>query len=494
MRAHRIFVLFFGFILTAGASSFDPSKTVVQVREIKILRSEFGTAACLDTSCRYLLSNAHVAMVASPWAIHGDQVVQKLVATGPNDEGAIMNPSASGSSLYNPSRDIAIYELVKPMKGFQGIPFSTEPLVPGDEVSIFAFPGRTVGVANFSRRLTAWRGSFIGEDQNECLVFRYALSETGGRIRPGSSGGIITRDGKIVGILRGMSPTELIAEAVPVSSLEVFLAKVNPYLHAQLFPQVTVVSPVSFDAFPPWDSPASTPGVLERRASEPVDVQMLRAKAQALYKSMKYLMARQTFSWSEGGSLKMVDEYNVKVRDGLQFFEKDHQEFTQIPSLPINGYLLPSPLWLNAPRYADTDLSLHIRHAGLVDVNNEPIDVYQWQAIGHESKICEWEVIRAFPLFRRETFYDVSCYGEIWLSVDGDISRISEAYALPKGRFANYEAVVVYGRVVLDGESHLVPMTLASQVQSRGSGAFHCNSIFSDYKLWASQSRLVPGP
>ena len=190
----------------------------------------------------------------------------------------------------------------------------------------------------------------------------------------------------------------------------------------------------------------------------------------------------------------MEAAYDVKVHDGSQFFEKDHQEFTEIPSPPINGYLLPSALWLNAPRYADTDLSLHIRHAGLIDVNNEPMDVYQWQALGRESKICQWEVKRALPLFLRDTFYDVGCYGEIWLSPDGDILRISEAYALPKGRFANYEAVVVYGRVELDGESHLVPMTLASHVQYRGSRPFYCNSIFSDYKLWASQSRLVPGP
>ena len=464
------------------------------MRELKILFLEYGTAACLDAQCRYLLSNAHVAVVASPQSIHGDPVVQKFLATGPADEGAVMNSDGVGARSYNPSRDIAIYELLKPMKGFEGIPFSLEPLVTGDEVDIIAFPGRIIGAANFSRKLTTWHGSFINEDQNGCLAFRYTLSETGGKIRPGSSGGIVVRNGKIVGILRGISRTGLIAEAVPVSSLEVFLAKVNPYLHAQLFPQATVVSPVSVNAFPSWDAPESTPGVLERRTAEPGDVQVVRAKAQALYDSMKYLMTRQTFAWSEGGTPQMQAAYDLKVRDGLELFSIGDHEYTHIPEPMINTFFVPSPLWLNAPRYASTDWSLHIRHAGRTTVNEKSIDVYQWQALGRESKICQWEEKASFPLFERDKIYDVSCYGEVWLSPDGDIMRISETYVMPQAHFAVYEAVVVYGRVVLDGESHLVPTTISARARLGKSRLLYCDSIFSDYKLWGSHVRLVAGP
>ena len=352
MKVFRVVALFSVFVLRVHASSFDPSKTVVPVRELKIVLLESATAACLDAQCRFLLSNAHVALVASPRSIHGDPVVQKFLATGPADEGAVMNSDGAGARAYNPSRDIAIYELVKPIKGFEGIPFSLEPLVTGDEVDIIAFPGRIIGAANFSRKLTTWHGSFINEDQNGCLAFRYTVSETGGKIRPGSSGGIVVRNGKIVGILRGMSRTEMIAEAVPVSSLEVFLAKVNPYLHAQLFPQATLVSPVSIDAFPPWDAPASTPGELERRVAEPVDVQAVRTKAQALYDSMKYLMTRQTFAWGEGGAPQMQAAYDLKVRDGSELFSIGNHEYTEIPEPNINAFVVPSPLWLNGPRYA----------------------------------------------------------------------------------------------------------------------------------------------
>jgi hypothetical protein len=405
-----------------------------------------------------------------------------------------MNSDASGTRSYNPSRDIAIYELLKPMKGFEGIPFSLEPLTPGDEVEIAAFPGRITGLTDFSRDLTIWHGSFINEDQNGCLAFRYTLSETGGKIRPGSSGGIVVRNGKIVGILRAVTREGLIAEAVPVSSLEVFLSKVNPFLHAQLFPQATVVSPVSVDAFPPWDAPASPPGELERRVAEPVEVQAVRAEAQALYESMKYLMTRQTFAWSEGGTPQMQAAYDLKVRDGLELFTIGNHEYTEIPYPPIDSFFVPSPLWLNAPRYATRDWSLHIRHAGRTTINEKSIDVYQWQALGRESKICEWEDRLSFLLFERRKIYDVSCYGEVWLSDDGDIMRISETYVMPQTHFAIYEAVVVYGRVVLDGESHLVPTTISAHARLGKSRMLYCDSIFSDYRLWGSQVRLVPGP
>ena len=237
------------FALRVHAASFDPSKTVLAVHELKLFRASFGTAACLDAPCRYLLTNAHVAMLASPRAIHGDPVVQQLLATGPHDDGAVLQAEGDGSAAYNPLRDIAIYELVRPMKGFEGMPFSLESLTEGDEVEIVGFPGRATGLANFDRKLATWQARYFANNLNGCLLFKYGLSERGGDIRPGTSGGVVIRNGAIVGILRGMVPSESLAEAVPISSLEAFLGKVNPYLHAELFPQVTVVQPASSDAF-----------------------------------------------------------------------------------------------------------------------------------------------------------------------------------------------------------------------------------------------------
>ena len=100
----------------------------------------------------------------------------------------------------------------------------------------------------------------------------------------------------------------------------------------------------------------------------------------------------------------------------------------------------------------------------------------------------------SFPFFEHDKIYDVGCYGEVWLSANGDIVRISQAYVIPQKRFTHYEAVVVYGRVMLDGESRLVPVTISTRVRLGESRSLYCDSSFSDYKLWGSQVRLVPGP
>ncbi len=415
--------------------------------------------------------------------------MQKLLATGPDDDGALLEPEGVEAITLTPVRDLAIYELVRPMKGFEGMPFSLEPLTDGEEVEIIAFPGRTIGMEDFYRKLTVWKATYFADNVNGCLLFKYELSDRGGKIRPGSSGGIVVRNGAVVGILRGAS--DFMAEAVPISSLEQFLAKVNPYLHAQLFPEATVVEPASLDAFPPWTTPPSTPGVLERHTVEPDDVQRVRAKGQELYGSMKYLMAREFVSWSEGGPPKMEAEYDLKVRDGVEIFSDGKHEYTgEIPFPNINGWVGPGQLWLNAPRYAN-DLSLRIRHAGLTIVNGKPIDIYQWQSPGPESKFCEFDEVSLFAFFRHETVSDVGCHGEIWLSAEGDIVRISEAYDGPLRKWSHYESIVIYRKVVLNGESHLVPMTITTRVQFGRSRMFYCDSIFSDYKLWGSQVRLV---
>jgi Trypsin-like peptidase domain len=486
-------VLFVISVLAAHASSLDPSRTVLAVHELKLFKAAFGTAVCLDANCRYLLTNAHVAMRLSPYAIHGDPVAQKLLATGPDDEGAVPEPEGAGALTYNPSRDLAIYELAKPMKGFEGMPFSLELLKDGDEVEIVAFPGRTVEITDFYRKLTTWQATYFGENSDGCLLFKYQTSDKGGEIRPGASGGIVVRNGAIVGVLRGAFRSDLIVEAVPVSSLEAFLAKTNPYLHAQLFPHVAVVEPASLDAFPLWTDPPSSPGTLERRSGEPDDVQKLRAKAQQLYTSMKYFVAHEFISWSDGGPPKMEADYDLKVRDGVQVYSDGKHEYVgETPSPDISGWVGPGQLWLNAPRYANTDLSLRIRHAGITTVNNRPIDVYQWQAPGTESKFCQFDQISLFPLFRHDSVSDVGCSGEIWVSAEGDIVRISEAYDRPVGKWSHYESIVVYERVTLNGESHLVPKTISTRVQHGASKMFYCDSIFTDYKFWSSQIRLVP--
>src|ERR1041385_6875533 len=74
------------------ASAQDLRKTVLPISKLKWaglgVEGEFGTGFCLDPECRFFGTNYHVAMMARPRKIKGEKVIQRYLATGPNDEGA----------------------------------------------------------------------------------------------------------------------------------------------------------------------------------------------------------------------------------------------------------------------------------------------------------------------------------------------------------------------------------------------------------------------
>ncbi|HEY1471597.1 MAG TPA: hypothetical protein VGF61_21340 [Candidatus Acidoferrum sp.] len=123
----------------APAQDFD--KTVVPITELKLLgvgvEGEFGTGFCLDPACRFIATNYHVAMMARPRKIRGEKVIQLYLATGPEDEDATVNDGPSTSPLkYTLSRDLAIFELRRPLPHHHGVPFSFDDLQVGQQVDI----------------------------------------------------------------------------------------------------------------------------------------------------------------------------------------------------------------------------------------------------------------------------------------------------------------------------------------------------------------------
>src|SRR5580704_4678065 len=127
-----------------GVAPADFDQIVIPISELKIglgIESKFGTGFCLDPSCRLIATNYHVAAVANPSKIDGQPVVDRFLATGPEDEGATVNvgPTA-GAIKYTLSRDLAILELRKPLAHHHGAAFSLDELQPGQHVEIYAHP------------------------------------------------------------------------------------------------------------------------------------------------------------------------------------------------------------------------------------------------------------------------------------------------------------------------------------------------------------------
>jgi hypothetical protein len=175
-----------------GVRAQDFSETVLPITELKVfglgVQAKFGTGFCLDPECRFIGTNYHAAMLAKPRKIKGEKVIQRYLATGPDDEDATVNDVHSvGPMKYTLARDLAIFELRHPLPNRRGVAFRLDELQTGQKVDIYAYPLEGI---NPVRSLRQFHGTFKGETTTGLLAFDYSLSGNGA-IRPGASGGIV---------------------------------------------------------------------------------------------------------------------------------------------------------------------------------------------------------------------------------------------------------------------------------------------------------------
>src|SRR6266446_3430243 len=181
------------------------------------LDAAFGTGFCLDAACRFIATNYHVAVTTRVDKIKREKIIQRYFATGPHDKGATANYVPNVGVLpFAMKRDLAIFELRRPLPHHHGLTFSLDELQVGQEVDVYGYP---VGMINPIRKLARFPATFKGPTTSGLLAFDYQLS--GGkpiRIEGGASGGIVVdrKTEKIVGILSGRGTDETTALAVPV--------------------------------------------------------------------------------------------------------------------------------------------------------------------------------------------------------------------------------------------------------------------------------------
>src|SRR5208283_3033354 len=363
---------------SAVAHTQEFNKTVVPITELKFLglgiEGKAGTGFCVDPECRFIGTNYHVAMMAQPRHIKGQKVIHRYLATGPNDEGATVNDGPSMDPMkYTLSRDLAILELRHPLPHHHGVAFSLDDLQPGQEIDIYAYPKESITPI---RHLLQFHGAFKGQTMTGLLAFDYSLSADKA-IRPGASGGIVVdrKTQQIVGILNEIASNgEAIAMAVPVQSLADFVSKVQPSLGGRIFPSAREISPVSADLYPRF-APAPPAGTLQNRPEEPVDVKVLRSKAQLLADSMRNFIAVQTFAWGSGNKEPAAEAaYEVRVLDGYQRFRKypdGKKESEEIPHPRLNRWVIPAHEWSELPRMVGTEYRLKVHEAADVVVNKQ---------------------------------------------------------------------------------------------------------------------------
>jgi hypothetical protein len=478
----------------AQKSPEDFAAVVLPITDMKVglgVETKSGTGFCLDPACRFITTNYHVAIIARPRKINGETVVQRYLATGPEDEGATVNESPSMPSMkYNFSRDLAILELQHPLRQHHGLSFYQKDLQIGQEIDIYSYPKES---AIHSRKLLQVQGTFDGRTPTGLLAFDY---ESDARtLRPGASGGIVVdrKTGQIVGVLNAIEGNgEGIAFAVPVESLEEFVSRVQPYLAQSIFPSTKRISPISKDIYPKF-SPTLTSS-LQRRAEESTEVQALRMRAQRLADSLSDLVAVQTFAWgSQDEEPRAESKYEVRVLDGYQRFREfpdGKKELENVPIPALNHAIGAGGEWTELPAKVGTKLNLKINQAPDVEVNGRAVKVFQYQASA-EDDVCAFKTVDDFDFFTVSKIDVVPCYGEVWTDEDMNILRMSEHFEL-FGKWTNHQAVVTYGWLKrVDDAPRLVPLTIATQAEYRNK-VYWCRGQFTDYQVLTSRAQFVP--
>src|SRR6266699_375819 len=411
--------------------------------------ANFGTGFCLDATCRFIATNYHVAMTTRAGKVKREKIIQRYLATGPDDEGATANYLPNGGVLpYAQKRDLAIFELRGSLPHHHGLTFSLDELPLGQEVDIYGYPN---GIINPIRKLTRFPATFKAPTTSGLLAFDYQLSgDKPIRIR-GASGGIVIdrKTEKIVGILS--ETTEATALAVPIQTLGEFVSKVQPFLPQRIFPTTKDVSPVSADHYPKF-----VPGLgdgLQHRPEEPYEVSVLRKKAQLLADSMRNFIAVQSFAWGSGDKEPAAQaEYEVRVIDGVQRFREypdGKKELQDVPFPPVNEVVNPGGEWLELPQMVGTALRLKIHQAADTVVNERRIKVFQYYA-SVEDNLCPFTSVEDFGFFTTSKTVAVACYGEVLTDEDTDIIRMSEHLELSDKLKAyrgweDFQIVLTYG-------------------------------------------------
>lgn len=461
------------------------------------MQAEFGSGFCLDPDCQFIGTNYHVAAMVGRPKIRGAKVVERYLATGPNDEGATLNYMASGGAplSYAWNRDLAVFQLAKPLRGYHGLQFSTEDLNIGEQVDIYAYPK---GVIDPFRTLQAFHAVFQGDDARGLLVFRY-VPNGDERLRPGASGGIVvdSASGKVVGIFCGLpEDDEPLAFAVPIESLSEFLTKTQPLLAGFLFPLKAEASADRQDFYPEYKPDRS--GILRRRTdqSDGSDaVRLLRERAQSLADGMRDFIAVQTYVWGTAPDhVQAADAYEVQVRGGSQRFReypdgKSWQWAPYIPGAPPVG-VTPIDDWSTLPLYIGTTVGVEIREAPPATIDGRSIRVFQYYG-SVEDQPCRTRNILDFGLFSLHRDFDSRPYGEVWTDEDENIVRMSLHCEDHNWGWGNGESIVTYGWLTKPSvERRLVPIAIVYK-SSRGKKLYWCRGQFVNYREFVSRARIL---
>ena len=470
-------------------------RTVVPITKLNIYGPigdiKFGSGFCLDPECRFIVTNYHVATaMGKRFSIQHEPVVQRWLASGPNDEGATKEG-------YNPLHDLAVVELKRSLNriGFHGLLYNREDvrdLVVGQDVDIYTFPLRV----NLKRKLQHFRGEYIGLNHDGLLAFSYKPNPQ--FLRAGASGGLVVdENGRVMAVFADFAVERKdVVLGVPVEVLSAFVSKIQPYLAARLFPETAFIPPVEPDIYPEW-VPHRPDGGLERRPVEPPDVQLLRLKAQDVVDGMRAVLSVESFEWGKGSAAndpQAIGYYEVRTFDGYQHFRTypdGKKEMAEVPWPPLNSVIEPGGAWSYMAKLVAKEYDLRIRQAPDIVWKGQTLRVFQYHG-AQEDKVCTFDDQIDLLLMVHHHLESYDCSGEVWTDQGENIMRVSENYYMGGAR-TTVRMIVTFGWTDIEGDRLLVPITISMETED-GSYINWCRGQFTDYRQFRSTVRLLVPP
>jgi len=316
----------------------DPARGVVKLTSESRPETRIGSGICIDTPCLHVVTAYHVvALLGGRLKVEGVPAASVLAATGPQDRGSVEMNVAGSVFRFNPSRDVALLTLQRPLPArFAGLTFASGKPPVGQQVTRVARHGDAYDTASGKVVANELRHESLGHQVNLDGYFLLDCSS-----RPGNSGGaVIDGDGRVLGLVEIRSTEEngRIGTAVMGSSVvSGFLREKDPALWVRLFDKSSAMAASAQKLDISWPVELDHQPILTTSASDPnVLIAALRTKVATGLAGLKRMTVRQSMRFWGDGQREEAWQYQVAMYyDGLRFRSEAGKE--------VGAAALPSP-------------------------------------------------------------------------------------------------------------------------------------------------------
>ena len=478
-------------LCAAVAPAQDASRGVVKLTAHTLCSRRFDSGICIDTPCLHVVTAYHVvALLGAGLKVEGVAVASAQSATGPQDSEAVDMNVAGSVFRFNPSRDVALLTLQRPLPPrFMGLSFASYKPSIGQRVTRIARHVDAYDIAS---------GRVVGDDLRyqapEHLVDLEDQFLLDCSSRPGNSGGaVIDGDGRVLGLveIRSTESSGRIGTAVlPASIVSGFLRGKDPALWARLFDKPAANAAAAQRHDIDWPVALDRQPIPANGTHDPnLPIGALRTQVATGLAAMQRMFAQQSMRFWGDGEREQSWQYQVSMYSDGQRFRTVAGKETDAAALPgPKAGILPESEWYDVLSLIET---AKLEYMGASSHSGEPVHVFRFNNTA-EDAVCWFRQRTAVVFGHKDEAQYVVCGGIVVSDEHFNVLGISQRLAPQFGFVAEWQALARYGLVKLpDGhEPYLVPLSMDLSARFKNGKVYHASERWSDYHLLVAESTL----